>query len=198
MKTSLFDLGLIISGLTLLTTGLLRAFPIKVNTAFLWNTAPMVVAFLIMTTMIIKIGGLQLAGKALDASINTASSFLITMVLLMPIIGMGMLIARHYEAGIARALESAFGYPIALVSSFVSPSGSALSGLVVKMWDRRHLRPLLLYFMTVVPLISLTIFYIRQLGLGTEITKAMYRTNWIVAVGLWPCFWIWGRFFYRA
>jgi hypothetical protein len=198
MKTSFVDVSLIAGGLILLATGLWRAFPLKISTQFVWNTLPMLVVFVVCVVWIVSIGGTELLGKGMDVTLATSSSFLLTIALLMPLIGFGTIIAKHYEIGIARALTGPFGYPCAIASSFLSPSGNALSGVVVKMWDKRELRPLLLYFLTVVPLVSVTIFYVRQLGLGIEITKMMYRVNWIVAVGLWPCFWIWGKFINRT
>ena len=68
-----------------------------------------------------------------------------------------------------------------------------MSRFVKKLWENRELRPMLLYFLTASPLISMAIYFIRSLGLDEEIAWAMYRVNFGLAVVLAPCFWIGGK-----
>ena len=112
-------------------------------------------------------------------------------------IGLSTPIAAHYGPSLSKLLSGRFGYPVALGASIVSPSGNAFAGLIKGLWSNKGLRPLLLYFTTVTPLTSISIFYIRKLGVGEEIAWEMYRASLFSALCLLPLFWILGRFFYR-
>ena len=198
MKVSSANMGLVLTGLILITIGLYRACPPKVDSKFLWNVGPMVAAFIVIVFAAWYFGGRKFIGVGLDYTMATTSGFLPTLVLLMPIIGFSMPLTHYFEQSISTALEGRFGYFWALLTAFGSPGGSALTGVVARLWVVKHqLHTVLLYFLSVVPLVSLTIFYIRQIGLGTDIAKEMYRINWFIAIGLMPCFWIYDKFRYR-
>jgi len=198
MKTGIQNLTLILSGLTILTVGLYRSFPPKINVGFLWNTLPTIVAFVMIVGMAIAVGGWKFLYAGIDGTMATASNFLIIIALLMPIIGFSVPLAHHFEHTIGEALRGPIGYVWGIAASFGVPGGNTLAGIISKLWQtQHHLRPLLLYIMTATPLISFTIFFIRKLGLGEEIALQMYKTNWIVAIGLAPMFWLFGKFICR-
>ncbi len=199
MKTNSTNLFLIIVGLGIMTIGLFREVPLKFDQRFWWNTVPLAVVFLAVITLAIYVGGIKYFLVGIDGAVSTSATFLLTLVLLMPLIGFSAPVAHHFEATIGQALSGPFGYGWGIISAFLTPGGNALSGVVSRLWAvNHHLRPLLLYFLTTVPLTSLTIYYIRQLGLGPEIAKEMYKVNWMVAIWLMPFFWVWGRYFYKV
>ncbi|HSX24560.1 MAG TPA: hypothetical protein VLG69_01185 [Candidatus Andersenbacteria bacterium] len=198
MKTSGINIALMVFGTICIGIGAFRAVPIKLDNKFWWQTGPLAVALIVIYFLSAWTGGTKFLKAGVDGTTAVTSSFLILLVLLMPVIGFSGPLAKYYESTIAGALESKFGYVWAMICAFISPGGNAFSGVIANLWpDKPALRPLLLYFLTVVPLTSFTIFYIRCLGLGEEIGAEMYRVNWFVAVWLAPLFWAYGKWFYR-
>ncbi len=194
----MLNIALMIIGTTFIGIGAFRAFPQKFDNKFWWQTGPLLVAFVVIISLSAATGGIKFLKAGIDGTTAVTSSFLILLTLLMPVIGFSGPLAKYYESTIAGALESKLGYVWALVCAFISPGGNAFSGMIANLWpDKPALRPLLLYFLTVVPSISFTIYYIRCLGLGEEIGAEMYRVNWFIALWLIPCFVIYGKWFYR-
>ncbi len=191
MKTSGLNLCLILVGLALMMIGLYRTFPLKFDVRFLWGSGPMIIAFVVVIVLAAWTGGMKYLLAGFDGTIATSSSFMLTLVLLMPIIGFSAPVAHHFETAIGNALEGPFGYLWAIIASFLTPSSNAMSGVVGRIWvTNPNVRPVLLYFLNISALTSLTIFFIRQLGLGTEIAWQMYKTNWVSAIFMAPCFWV--------
>lgn len=195
MKTSLFNLGLVLGGVLITCVGLFRAYPIKMDARFMWSSGPMILALIITLTLAIGIGGTKFFLAGMESTVRTSAGFILIIALLMPVIGFSTPIAHHFEDAIGQLLSGRFGYPIAFITALIAPSGNSFAALVTKLWTTKELRPLLLYFMTVTPLASISIFYIRRLGLSSEIVGAMYRANLSIALGAMPFFWIWGKFF---
>jgi len=165
---------------------------------FFWLNVPIAIMLVVVVALAIGTGGRQSFKTGIDATVATTSGFALMLVILMPVMGFSIPVFKYFEAVIIRALEGPFGYAWALVSAFIVPGGNTMSAVVQKIWTTKPvLRPLLLYFLTITPLISATIYFVRTLGLGKEITTAMYKTNWIVAIGLYPCFRIYARFFFH-
>jgi hypothetical protein len=196
MKTTLF---LILAGLVLLTAGLYRAFPPKINTQFLWNNIPSALVLVLMGIALWKINDPQLIKAGTNATLRTSSAFLITLVTLMPLIGFGTVLAHHYQSHLADIVLGPFRYLWVMLSAFGVPGGSAASGPISQMWiSHPESRPVLLYFLSSTPLICFTIYMVRKLGLPEDISWAMYKVNWTLAICQMPCFWIYEKFFYKV
>jgi hypothetical protein len=137
--------------------------------------------------------------KGIDGSMDIFSKFFFTVFLLMPLIGFSMALTPAIQDKVIWLLKGWTGWVAVVPLSFVSPGGSGFSGIIMHMWyAARELRPLMLYFMTVTPLIAFTIFQIRSLGLGPEIAKKMYLLNWASAVWLLPMFLLYKRFIFKV
>jgi len=191
-------MSLVVVGLILVMIGVYRSYPPKFDSRFWWNVGPMSTALVAIVGASWHFGGLKFLAASLDKTMETASGFLPILVLLMPLIGFSGPLTHYLERDIIHNLMGPLGYLWALLAGFFSPGGSSLGGVVAHLWRVKHeLRPVLLYLLTVTPLNSLTIFYIRRLGLGDDIASEMYRVNWAIAIGLMPFFWAYGRFFYR-
>ena len=110
MKTTSFNLTLVILGVCLVAVGLWRTFPPKINTAFLWNTIPATLTCLLAIGLCIGIGGQKYFSAGLDASMATTSNFLIMLAVLMPTIGFSSPLAHHFETAIGDLLKGNFGF----------------------------------------------------------------------------------------
>jgi len=199
MKTqSVVNYALIITGTLLVMIGLFRASPVTVNKSFLWSNIPPIIALVVMIAMAWYVGGMKAIVAGVEGTTRTTSTFMITLVSLMPLIAFGSVVAHHFEKPIAEALSGKTGFLWTIISAFTAPGGNTFSGIVNKLWaEHRELHPQLLYFMSVVPLVSFTIFVIRRLGLSAEIAITMYKVNWAIALLLAPVFWIYQRFFFK-
>ena len=190
MKTNVM---LIISGIILTTIGVYRAYPVAIDKKFLWNTLPITAFFLVLICWAFIAGGTRLVTDGMNKSLITTTSFLPLLIILPLVMGFGISIALNYSNEIRVLLNGKFGMVWGLFVATLSPTSNAFAGFVKEMWIYPELRPKLLYFLTAVPLMSINILIIRQMGLGLEITKAMYKCNVLLAVTLLVPFWIWGR-----
>lgn len=198
MKTQSSNLFLIAIGTIMIMIGVFRTYPISINKQFLWGNLPPVIVLICMVVITLRVGGMKFVMAGIDGTTKTTSSFLLTLITLMPLVAFGSVVAHHFEHSIAEALRGKAGFFWAIVSAFTAPGGNSLAGIVNRLWvTQRDLHPTLLYFMCVVPLISFTIFIIRKLGLNADIANAMYKTNWIIAITLAPVFWIYQKFFFK-
>lgn len=113
-------------------------------------------------------------------------------------IGLSTVLTPVFEKQVIGLLESKLGWILVWPLAFISAGGSGFSGVVIAIWrTANHLKPLLLYFLTVTPLTAFTIFQIRRLGIGDEIAGEMYKLNWAAAIWLMPFFWCYGKLFCR-
>lgn len=198
MKTSLYNITLIIVGVVITCIGLFRTYPIRFDTKFIWSNGPMILGLLLTVVLVMKVGGAKSFNSGMDATVGVAASFMPMLILLIPLIGLSVPLAHHYGPKIGEMLGSRFGYLAAFFTGLAAPSGNAFASVIAKLWTEKvELRPLLLYFLSVVPLTSVSIFYIRKLGLGDDVATAMYKCNLAIAVILMPGFWLMGRFLWK-
>ncbi len=211
---ALNNMMLVLIGLALIATGLFRQHPIKIDKPFLWNTVPMAAMFLLVIwaayvfnktpVSIMKEGKMVIDTRTafergVAGSMKTSSQFFFTIAILMPLIGFSTALTPIFQAKIVKALEGWTGWVVVFPLAVISPGGSGFSGVVLHLWKvAKQLQPLMLYFLTVTPLIAYTIFQIRALGLGTEIANKMYLMNFVSAIWLMPLYLIYGKFFFKA
>lgn len=184
MKLNLF---MVVTGLSLLCLGIYRIVPLRFNRAFMLANGPIIFLFLVALVTVLCLGKL---GDGLRSTIGVTASFLPLMITLFPLMGLSAVIASRYEDGLTSMLAGNFGYPGTLLAASVTPGGNSVAKFVETLWQNPSLRWKLLFFLSVVPLVSFHIFLIRQMGFSTEIAWAMYRCNIIIAVVLVPVFWL--------
>ena len=190
MKTSSLNLCLIAIGIFFVCLGVFRSSSIKFERAFLLNNIPMAIAMIGVLALAFRVGGMQAMAVGTDATVRTTSSFLPLLLMLMPVIGFSAPIAIHYQDRIGALLSGHFGFPMALTFAGISPTSAAFNGLVSKLWKVKELHMVILYFMSAIPLISMSILFIRTIGLNPEIRMAIYKTNFSIAFCLMPVFWM--------
>ncbi len=187
------NLCLVVGGLLMMGIGAYRSYPLKIGVPFaLLNGGPfaMLVIFIGMASWA---GGMPYAVRGVQGAVQVTASYLPMMVMLFPLISFGEVVATHYHEPLSKALSGTFGYFGTFAAAFLLPGGNTASGFVKKAWADPLIRPQLLYFLTVSPLVSWNIFLIRQMGLGAGIASAMYKTNFAVALAIAPFFWAWSR-----
>ena len=186
---------LIVSGSVLICLGIYRENAITNFRSFFYTNGPIFTIFLMLFLWLSLLGGKSYATQCEKITLQMASLYLPMMFMLIPIMGVGMVVSDHYQNEISELLRGKYGYIGSLGAAFASPTSVALSKFVESIWVNKAVRPQLLYLLTATPLVSWNILLIRQMGLGWNIAMVMYKTNWIVAVGLMFPFWIWGKFF---
>ncbi len=206
MKTTALPLGCIIIGTILIFMGIWSIFPPKIidhvkhrmDEQFFWLNVPIAIMLLIIIGITFWTGGISAAKAGVDATVATTSAFGLMLVILMPVMGFSVPVFKHFETIIIRALEGPLGYGWAFLTAFVVPGGNTMSNIVKSIWtEKPNLRPVVLYCLTMTPLIGWTIYFVRSLGLGREISREMYRINWYAAMWLTPFFMIWAKFFFK-
>jgi len=199
MKTSLSNLVLIAIGLLFLSIGLWRTIPIDLSNPKFWKGSwPMIMAFMVTISTAIWVGGTKGVIEGADQSIGITARYLLTLMLLFPIMGFSIPILKHFESEIVMKLQGPFGYLWTFLCSLLSPSSTAFGPLVRRLFENHPaLRPMLMYFLTVVPQISLSIFVFRSMGLGNDLGYEMYKLSFIIGILLMPCFWFYGKFLYK-
>lgn len=181
---------LIVGGLLLAGVGLYRAVPLRLDTRFLIGNGPLLLIFTVLTILTLRIGAID---GALKGTLVISSQFAPMLLMLFPIMGLGAVLAKHYEEPLQAMMGGRWGYPGTFFTAFVAPGGNSLAKFIETLWVTRSLRPQLLFFLTATPLVSYQILLIRSMGLGSEIAFAMYKVNVTVAILLVPIFWLWGR-----
>jgi hypothetical protein len=190
------NITMILAGIALVCVGIYREAPVANFRAFSITNGPIFAILCLLLIWAALIGGRSLAIQSGRVSLQVGGLYAPMLFMLIPIMGLGVVIAGYYQGFILELLHGKFGYLGSLGAAFASPTSVALSKFVESVWTNKAIRPQLLYLLTATPLVSWNILLIRQMGLGWEIALVMYRTNWIVAIGLMIPFWIWSRFFH--
>ena len=188
------NISMILAGSVLICLGVYRENAITNFRAFLYTNGPIFTVFCVLLVWVLLLRGRSYAMQCERVTLQMAGLYLPMMFMLIPIMGVGIVVAGYYQHGIADLLYGKYGYLGSLGAAFASPNSVALSKFVEAVWSNKAIRPKLLYLLTATPLVSWNILLIRQMGLGWEIAMVMYRTNWIVALALIPPFWFWGKF----
>ena len=126
-------------------------------------------------------------------SLWMTASYLPMLVGIMLVMGFSIVITKHHEVGFAGMITGKFGLFGVFGASMLSPTSSAFAKFVEIMWSTPGTECSFLSS-TAAPLISINLFFVRQIGLGPEIAWIMYKTNLLVAIGLFPFFWVWSKF----
>lgn len=184
------NVTLILAGLIMAGVGLYRAVPLKLGIRFLVSNGPLLLAFAVLAIMTIRIGAV---GEALRGTLQISSQFAPMLIMLFPVMGLGGVLASHYEAPLKSMMSGSWGYPGTFFTAIVAPGGNSLAKFIELLWQTPTLRPKLLFFLTATPLASYQILLIRSMGLGSEIAFAMYKVNIVIAVCLIPVFWLLGK-----
>ena len=142
---------------------------------------------------VLLIGGVPALEKGTRMTMNLTSQYMPLFLTIIPTMAFGSIVANEYGGFFQNLLSGRFGFVGAFLAAFFSPTSSAFAGFVKEYWANKELRTVLLYFLTVTPLVSYNLFIIRQMGLGAEIAATMYKVNFISAVWLLPFFWAWNK-----
>ena len=188
------NLLLIFAGTLLLAVGLYRICPVQIDKKFLWANGPIFLAFIILVVWGFIAGGADYFRIGARDSLWMTASYLPMLVGIMLVMGFSIVITKHHEVGFAGMITGKFGLFGVFGASMLSPTSSAFAKFVEIMWSTPGTRVQLLYLLTAAPLISINLFFVRQIGLGPEIAWIMYKTNLLVAIGLFPVFWVWSKF----
>ena len=185
---------LIFAGTIMLAVGLYRLCPVQVDKKFLWSNGPIFFAFLALVVWGLIVGGVDYFRAGVRDSLWMTAQYLPMLMGIMLIMGFSIIITKHHEVAFGEMITGKFGLAGVFGASMLSPTSSAFAKFVEIMWDTPGTRVQLLYLLTAAPLISINLFFVRQIGLGHEIAFVMYKTNFAVACGLFPVFWIWSKF----
>lgn len=188
------NLLLIVIGTILLMVGLYRLCPIQIDKRFLWSNGPIFLAIFILVIWGLIVGGPAYFRIGVWDSLWMTASYLPMLIGIMLVMGFSIVITKHHEAVFGEMITGKFGLAGVFGASMLSPTSSAFAKFVEIMWNTPGTRVQLLYLLTAAPLISINLFFVRQIGLGPEIALVMYKTNFAVAAGLLPIFWIWSKF----
>jgi len=194
MKTNLL---LIFTGIALLSIGIYRICPVQVDKKFLWSNGPIILAFVILAIWGFAIGGRKYFQIGLNDSLVVTSQFLPMRISIMLVMGFSIVITKHHEIIFGNMVSGKFGLIGIFFASILSPTSTAFAKFVEVLWSNPATRVQLLYLLTAAPLVSINLFFVRQIGLGPEIAAVMYKTNFAVAVGLLPIFWVWSKIIAR-
>jgi hypothetical protein len=198
MKTTQMSIWLIIAGCCLVGAGTYSAFPLKINRDLVERTLPTAVFLTVIMVWGWVVGKSDFLRTGTDNTVRISGQYLLVLMLLMPVIGYSMPLTSYYTAKISAALKGHFGYVWALLSAPVCPGGNGYSGVISQLWPvNPAIRPVLLYTLTAIPLLSFAIYMMRVLGLGTEIAREMYKANFFAAIWLMPGFWLYGKLFFK-
>ena len=189
------NLILIVAGLIAVFTGVYRAFPVKLGMRFFLNGGgPLFIILIGFIVLTYKIGGImKVQDEGLSSTLKISAQFLPMLVLLLPVIGFGSVIAHHFKESLEGIMTN-HGFLESFVAAFITPGSNSVAKFVETLWRTPSFRPQLLYFLTATPLVSWQIFLIRQMGFGWEIAATMYKVNFAVAIGLIPVFFLWSKF----
>ncbi len=208
MKTYILQIIMIAAGLSLVGAGTygivcsgqkgfsFTAFLALLNTPRVrWSSGLLAAAFTSLIVASLALGGRKMLTEGLWHSVNVHAAYFPMLLFLMPVIGLSIPVTRHFTELITETLSSPMGYLYAFLSAFFAPPGNGFAGAISSMWSNKALHPILLYFLTVVPLLSYPLYQLRMIGLGSEIGWRMYRIDIWVALWLIPFFWVYGKFF---
>lgn len=185
---------LIIMGLTLFAVGIYRETPVSLDRKFLLSNGPMITIFLILLAICFLAGGDRYVKAGLENTLFSIAHYMPMLAMIMLMFGFSMVAAKHFQPQLDQLLSGQAGYLGVLTAAFLSPTSTGLAKFVDILWSNPELKIKLLYFLTATPLISINLFFIRQIGLGPEIAWTMYKMNFAIAILLLPFFWLWGKF----
>jgi hypothetical protein len=191
MKTNLILIGI---GVSFILLGVYRACPLKIIGIGSWViTLSMPVCIVIFVLWALSIGGTPALVKGTEKSLQMTSLYLPLLLTFIPVMALGTVIATYYANFFHDVIGGRFGFIGAFLAGSISPTSNAFYGFVQEYWTKPELRAVLLYFLTVTPLLSYNMFIMRQMGLGDEIAIAMYKANALSALWLMPFFWAYGK-----
>lgn len=187
------NLTLILIGVAFLAAGLYRTFPLQADKGFYLNNVPIWLILIGLIGWSCYAGGIGFLQNGLRNSIKVTSQFFPMLAAIMLVMGFSVIFTKYYEATFTKFLAGRFGFIGVFGAAVGSPSSLAFAKFVEGLWPNPQVRVQLLYLLTAVPLVSYNLFLIRQMGLGPEIAAVMYKTNFAVAIGLLPFFYIWSK-----
>lgn len=190
MKTNLL---LIFAGIVLLALGLHRACPVSIDKKFMWSNGPIVLAFIALAIWALIIGGWEYFRIGMKDSLAVTSQFLPMLMGIMLVMGFSIIITKYHEITFGNLVSGKYGLLGVFIASVFSPSSTAFAKFVEIMWPTPEARVQLLYLLTATPLVSINLYFVRQIGLGKEIAAMMYQVNFVVAIGLLPFFYVWSK-----
>lgn len=193
MKTHIPQIVMIGSGLVLLGAGTYGIVPFKLTPRILWSAGILAAGCIALTILSLHLGGIQMVKEGLWHSVNVQGLYYPMLVFLMPVIGLSIPVTKHFQPLIIQSLSGPGSYLYALGAAFFAPPGNGFAGAVTTLWQTQPLQPVLLYFLTVVPLLSVPLYKIRVIGLGPDICAQVYLADISVAIFLIPYFWAYSK-----
>ena len=191
MKTSIL---MIIGGVSVAMWGIYRECPTKVSGKFLQMNGPIFCIALLMIVFTGYIGGRPLVGNGFKSSLFGASMFIPTLVIIPLVMGFGNTIGNHYNEAIKSAIMSSWGWALCVPAGFASATSNTFIGIIDSLWKDPMTRPRMLYLLTVIPMISLPIGFMRMTGMTDDLMITyVWRSNFLSAVWLMIPFLAWEK-----
>jgi len=180
-------------GLGFFLFGLYRQFPVQLDLKFVLQWVPLALICVGCGAYLYWKGGSPLLEKGFAATGKVSANLVPLLIWLMPMMGVGAVMAICFKAEISGALQGKGGLLGAFLAAWLSPTSQSLTGFVSELWVNVSLRPTLIYALIAAPLVSWNIFLIRQMGLGWSISLRLYGISFLVAILLMPVFWLLGK-----
>jgi len=187
-------------GILLILIGIYNLAPIKYQPGnakimkdfygFLVQTIIITTFFIIMFYWCWKCGPLAMYIGLQESGI-AASRFMPIMIALPFLIGFGVALAKVYDAQMRAGLHGKYWILWCLLAATLSPTSSAFAGMVTELNSDPALHWKLLYFLAIVPMMSLFILVLRSIGIGIELAGQTYLWNIGIVTGFSALVWSW-------
>jgi len=180
------NMTLVIAGTLILCTGLYRAYPPKLG-KLLFFLVPISLMFLAEVAVLWQSQRFDIISGTIDKMLTTTGQYLPMLVILFASMALGgQLVDKVYGAEVERFLLN-HGSLGALGAALFTASSSVASNVVDLLWKKRELQNQLMLFMMASPLLSLSIFMFRLVGIQTkEVIMRTYVISVVASIVMIP------------
>jgi len=162
MKTNFV---LIVVGTVMLSAGLYRIHPLKLDGKSLMNLVPVSLFFVGMLALVFYEHQTAILPEALDVTLRIGGQYMPMLVILFASMGLGTALATvHHNEIVAFLMRH--GQLGGFAAAFFMVSSSVASRVVDKLWmTAPWLRLVLMTFLQAAPMVSISIFMMRLIGI---------------------------------
>jgi hypothetical protein len=185
---------LIVGGLSLSLLGIYRVAPLKIEKSFLLQTVPVFVMLAMMVIgILLKAGKIGLA-TATTRSVETAAKIGPMLIGIVAVMAFASTLAGYFKSELTELISGKWGVGGVVLASFITPTSSAFGKFISDAWSNPTLRPQLMLFLVISPMLSWNLFFLRQIGITFEIARMMYIYEFFIALICIPALKIIERF----
>ena len=176
---------MMVGGLCLFLVGTYRAYPVKIDKAILLQWVPVFAMLAIAALALFGVDGVKGLAIALDRTGMISARLAPMLIGIVFVMAFGGVLAGYYKPQIIQMISGKYGVLGALAAAFITPTSATFAPQVTELWENPLHRPQLLVFLIASSMLSVPLFFIRQMGVTWDISVKMYICGIFISVLLY-------------